>query len=58
MESTTCYLTVRVEIDYDENLYESEDEAVQETIANCDYSFAYNKNGLEITETEICGNNE
>lgn len=43
MKSTTCYLTVRVEIDYDENLYESEDEAVQETIANCDYSFAYNK---------------
>lgn len=58
MKSTTCYLTVRVEIGYNENLYESEDEAIQEIITNCDYVFAYNENGLEITGTEICGINE
>ena len=58
MKSTTCYLTVRVEIDYDENLYEDENEAIQETISRCDYRFAFNEDGLEITETEICGINE
>ena len=43
MKSTTCYLTVRVEIDYDENLYENEDEAIQEAISHCDYQFSYKK---------------
>ena len=58
MKSVTCYLTVRVEIDYDESKYHNEDEAVQEAISNCDYAFSYDEGGLKITETEICGINE
>lgn len=58
MKSTTCYLTVRVEIDYDENLYEDENEAIQEAISQCDYQFSYRGHGLGITESDICGVNE
>lgn len=57
MESTVCYVTVRVEVDYDENLY-SEEEAVQEAISQCDYSFDINREELKITGTEICGIND
>lgn len=58
MKSVTCYLTVRVEIDYDESVYHDEDEAVQDTITNCDYEFSYDEGGLKIVGTEICGINE
>lgn len=57
MESTVCYITVRIEVDYDENLY-SEDEAVQEAISQCDYGFDINREELKITGTEICGIND
>ena len=58
MKSVTCYLTVRVEIDYDESVYKSEEEAVQDASTYCDYEFKLNRAYLKITETEICGVNE
>ena len=53
MKSTKFYVKVRVEIDYDETQY-SEEEAVQETISQCDYGFSYDCDNLMITGTEIC----
>lgn len=58
MKSVTCYLTVRVEIDYDESVYKDENEAVQDASTYCDYEFKLNRADLKITETEICGVNE
>lgn len=57
MKSTVCYITVRIEVDYDENLY-SEEEAVQEAISQCDYGFDINREELKIAGTEICGIND
>jgi len=58
MKSTTCYVTVRVEIDYKESSFQNEEEAIQQAIADCDYKFSLEQEDLKITGTEICGINE
>lgn len=54
---TTCYVTVRVDVAFDEFEYD-ECEAVQEAIACADYRFHLDSPGLGIVDTEICGIND
>lgn len=52
---TPVYITVRIDIEHDENLSQEE---VEEVISEADYSFEYSEVDAEIIDTEICGINQ
>lgn len=54
MKTTTAYINVRLDIEYDETLFTPED-AVQEAVQETDYSFNLYRPDLKISSTEICG---
>ena len=57
METTSMYLTVRVDIRYPKSM--GEEEAVETAYTNFDYDFkAPDWCGIEVFDTEICGVNE
>lgn len=57
METTSMYLTVRVDIRYPKSM--GEEEAVETAYTNFDYGFkAPDWCGIEVFDTEICGVNE
>lgn len=58
MKETTCYVTVRLNVVYDEAKYKNGDEAVQEAVSECLYEFVIDRPDLRIMDTEICGINE
>ena len=51
---TPVYITVRIDIEHDENLSQEE---VEEVISEADYSFEHKEADAEIIDTEICGIN-
>lgn len=57
METTSMYLTVRVDIRYPKSM--GEEEAIETAYQNFDYDFkAPDWCGIEVFDTEICGVNE
>ena len=57
METTSIYLTVRVDISYPKSM--GEEEAIETAYQNFDYDFkAPDWCGIEVFDTEICGVNE
>ena len=57
METTSMYLTVRVDISYPKSM--DEEEAIETAYQNFDYDFkAPDWCGIEVFDTEICGVNE
>lgn len=57
METTSMYLTVRVDISYPKSM--NEEEAIETAYQNFDYDFkAPDWSGIEVYDTEICGVNE
>lgn len=54
---TTAYITVRLDIEYDETRFESAEEAQQYAVQETTYSFQLDYDGIKITDTEICGIN-
>lgn len=58
MKTTTCYITVRLDIEYDETQYLNEEDAIQEAVQECDYEFGLDADNLKIVGTEICGIND
>lgn len=54
MKTTTAYISVRLDIEYDETLFTQED-AVQEAVQETDYSFNLDRSDLKISSTDICG---
>lgn len=58
MKTVDCYVTVRVEVAYNDSEYKDKKEAIQEAISECDYLFNLDRKDLKITETEICGIND
>lgn len=55
---TTAYITVRLDIEFDENRFESAEEAQQYAVQETQYSFPLDGDGIKITGSEICGINE
>lgn len=55
---TTAYVTVRLEIEYDETRFESAEEAQQYAVQETAYSFPLDYDGIKITDTQICGINQ
>ena len=65
MKNKALYITVRLDIEYEKTL--DWEEVKQEVISECSYNFHYRKLDrqppleneiIEITNTEICGENE
>ena len=54
MKTTTCYVTVRLNIEYDETQYLNEKDAIQDVVQECDYGFGLDADELKIVDTEIC----
>lgn len=55
---TTAYVTVRLDIEYDETRFESAEEAQQYAVQETAYSFPLDYDGIKITDTQICGINQ
>ena len=58
-KQTAIYLTVRVDIEHDENLTGEElEEVLNDVTSVCDYNFTHKDDQTEIVGTEICGTND
>lgn len=55
---TTAYITVRLDIEYDEKSFDSAEEARDFAVQETMYSFPLDKEEIKIVDTEICGINQ
>ena len=57
MKTKAVYLTVRVDVEYDENVHTDVEELMNDISSECDYDFSFDDNSAKIIGTEICGIN-
>jgi hypothetical protein len=58
-KTKSIYITVRLDVEYDENLMADEVESiVNDVVSEMEYEMKYKSDVAEIIDTEICGINE
>ena len=58
MKRTTVYITVRLDVEFDQKKFASEQEAAQYAVQETPYCFTLEKPEIKIADTEICGIND